>query len=582
MASTAPAPALQSNGGTNASIWAKESGPTRTGWGRNTDSAAAPRGAGRGAPRGRSSRGGRGGRSASGRGGPPVNPADTTVKRSSPDQAKEKAPSNLPKPTAPPPPIALSTSTQSGTSSKPSNRPKPPRKLSEHKAGRKTPSIAVDPVAAPANNTASPQTSPRTPRRKRSHTQSKTPTVTAPPQVLSVPRKQSLSAQSSLGRAGEEKPATVIVKDIPPHLAPAQSDPSSFDIAHNIDALVEHVRAVAMDRPHTPGSHFDWAGEEDDSLPDLDDWGVPSSAAELNRDSEKAHVISPILEDTLKPLPLIIDIDIPTPSIRLHEINGDNDESQAILDADNSGEETPRRDGEDGTPFPPRKQMKEGLHHAETNGYVNKANSTTDVKDLSKNTSPLSTSSKMLSHPSLPAKPTFGVSAKGHPQNGSSQPTVASVPTKPSVLELGPTTLRPQSADIPATRSSLSPGRGLSASMHAVLSSTSTPNGLNTHSHSFPHTPLDGFNPTHNRAHTVGRYRPDNLSDSDRPRRGDMAGHGRNHSTPPTGPGIHRASHAVRPVITVDAISKLARSLGGTPLAKRERGSAASPAAKES
>ncbi|KAI6035230.1 hypothetical protein F5J12DRAFT_778731 [Pisolithus orientalis] len=52
------------------------------------------------------------------------------------------------------------------------------------------------------------------------------------------------------------------------------------EVRHDIEALVERVRAVAMaeNRPTTPGSHIDWAGDEDDSLPDLDDWGVTTTA----------------------------------------------------------------------------------------------------------------------------------------------------------------------------------------------------------------------------------------------------------------------------------------------------------------
>ncbi|KAF7352967.1 putative proline/serine-rich protein [Mycena venus] len=82
-------------------------------------------------------------------------------------------------------------------------------------------------------------------------------------------------------------------KDTPPHLAG-----SSFDMRNNIDALVERVRAVAMDnRPSTPGSHIDWAGDDDEGLPDLDDWGVTTSVG------DKDEMISPIIVDGLKPLP---------------------------------------------------------------------------------------------------------------------------------------------------------------------------------------------------------------------------------------------------------------------------------------
>jgi len=73
---------------------------------------------------------------------------------------------------------------------------------------------------------------------------------------------------------------------------------TSFDSNKDIDALVERVRAVAMaeNRPSTPGSHIDWAGEDDDSLPDLDDWGITTT-------DSKAPVISPIIISGLKPLP---------------------------------------------------------------------------------------------------------------------------------------------------------------------------------------------------------------------------------------------------------------------------------------
>jgi hypothetical protein len=77
-------------------------------------------------------------------------------------------------------------------------------------------------------------------------------------------------------------------------------------------------------RPSTPGSHIDWAGDEDDSLPDLDDWGVPSSSvAPTNPDPgktaniEKAQLqlMSPILDDSLKQLPHSFDKTSPSPSV---------------------------------------------------------------------------------------------------------------------------------------------------------------------------------------------------------------------------------------------------------------------------
>jgi hypothetical protein len=45
----------------------------------------------------------------------------------------------------------------------------------------------------------------------------------------------------------------------------------------------------------------------------------------------------------------------------------------------------------------------------------------------------------------------------------------------------------------------------------------------------------------------------------------------RNHSTPPGGAG-QRAPHSVRPVITGDALSRLARTIGGIPSIPRAQG----------
>ena len=138
-----------------------------------------------------------------------------------------------------------------------------------------------------------------------------------------------------------------------------------------------------------------------------------------------------------------------------------------------------------------------------------------------------------------------------------------------------------------------SPERGLGASIHAIPTSRSAPSDITMHT--VPHRG-GPFNPGHNRAHTVGARVPGHRhpfsagipdhasSDGERPRRGDHAYHARTQSTPPTGPGLHpRAPHASRPVITGDAISKLARTLGQTPLRREVASTAAvSNGAKES
>jgi len=51
-----------------------------------------------------------------------------------------------------------------------------------------------------------------------------------------------------------------------------------------------------MDRPHTPGSHIDWA-DNDDSLPDLNEWGYTERATAPVQPEEPPASIPPILED---------------------------------------------------------------------------------------------------------------------------------------------------------------------------------------------------------------------------------------------------------------------------------------------
>jgi len=120
---------------------------------------------------------------------------------------------------------------------------------------------------------------------------------------------------------------------------------------------------------------------------------------------------------------------------------------------------------------------------------------------------------------------------------------------------------------------------GLSASIHAPFSSsTSPPIRLKP-------TGPPSFSPTHQRAHTVGRppghqsHTPhtfqSHLSRSGvaTPRGSFGSGlhHGRTHSSPPVGSGLNPRIHSQRPVITGDAISRIARTIGGsTPTRAKE------------
>ena len=579
--STVPPP---SSAGTNSSMWANQSGPNRSGWGRGGEPGSAFRGLGKGRPGRGGGRGGRGaGRVASGRGAAPSRTEDNSTKPNA-DTTKDKpakAPVNPPKEKVPPSP-AVSIPPQSNNNSKPAKPKGPSRKPSEQKPPRKAPPVNPGTLPAPAPISPTTSTSSRGgQRRKRGPSQNKGSSG-APP------RKGSLSAEHSIGRLRAEKPPTAPVKDLPPHLAPPPTSVApTFDIKHDIDALVERVRAVAMDRPYTPGSHIDWAGEDDDSLPDLDDWGVPSIVTGASKEVTKSNIISPILQDTLRPLPSMADIHISTPASILEEVDADSLRSSSAVHTPHAPVMTKSdtidsrldavSESDIGVP-----QIAVELSSGPQEELLSHESAETPDKP-----SQPKTASKVSSQPHpLPPKPT---SSSNPPPTLSRNHTPD--PLNPDAVkpryESGltkslhaPSSAKSMPDSRPSSSKESSPERSLSASIHATVSNSySAPSHLSSH-----YVPRGGFNPSHNRAHTVGRFpihqRPPHSastpssehSDSERPRRGDNSHHARTHSSPPTGPGTAqaRAHHTTRPIISGDAISKLVRTLGGTSPPKRE------------
>ncbi|PIL37236.1 hypothetical protein GSI_00929 [Ganoderma sinense ZZ0214-1] len=358
-----------------------------------------------------------------------------------------------------------------------------------------------------------------------------------------------------------------------------------------------------MDRPNTPGSHIDWAGEDDDSLPDLDDWGVKSvtdksTSSGLPERSEKPDLLSPMLADALKPLPSI-DVGSPlaVPTVPPPEIAptaaasakaglGDNTprgppETSKVNSKDKSVPEktaaaAPKKQGErkrsDASGKPPAPSNKPAAEPVEAPKQ-----------------SPTKQANAPL-HPSLPAKPVSAIDALA--KRPSRKPPVPVQTPDPAVdVDTPPKSGLSESMHAPKASaltvpdpSSASPSpepQSVSASIHAPVQSA--PSHITSHS-----TP--NFRPGHGRAQTMGRPRDlrvpmsaphasflDGPSD-DRASRRDRINHARTHSSPPTGPGTStahsRTVHASRPVITVAALSGLARALGGSP-SKREAGSVA-------
>jgi hypothetical protein len=355
-------------------------------------------------------------------------------------------------------------------------------------------------------------------------------------------------------------------KDIPPHLAAAHEE----EIRHDIDALVERVRAVAMaeNRPTTPGSHIDWAGDEDDSLPDLDDWGVTTTHTNATRDEDQSEEISPILADTLKPLP--------EPNSEVHE---EEEREMETYDAQSERvEESPIQPS--CLPSPTK-----GADIAPSSAEGVPEQCIIVPTGVEESSSPTLSDGKLSLHPSLPPKPVAAMESLR--ARGASISKPSSLPAKPPVFiaEEEALTTKPEglsesihapSADerltLERVSSASSSEQGLAASIHAPIpglpESHSAPSFLSSQSTSSL--------PTHSRSQTEGRpgfHQPHTAPPGTASHRRGRSGassplgkhvfsHGRNHSTPAGGAGL-RPPQTSRPVITDAAISRLARTIGG-------------------
>ncbi|KDQ64688.1 hypothetical protein JAAARDRAFT_28328 [Jaapia argillacea MUCL 33604] len=632
-------------------------------WGRPGEPGTAFRGLsrGRGGQRGGGRSRGRGGR---GRGGAvAVITANQSGGKSSIAEEKAKettiGPSLVEVPTTPVPPLPTPAAVPASTNVERAPRPKPAaRRLST----KKPPPLTMDLTPSVAEIPQGPSTAPLSRpsnRRKKSQPNTKSPSTVSSKQspVTDVKAPFGRSKRSSTASSTPAPP----VKDIPPHLAP--SDPHSLDIRSNIDTLVERVRAIAMagnNRPSTPGSHIDWAVEDDDSLPDLDDWGY--STKSFVEEPAKNEGISPILEGQLKPLPdtdepprmfsplknvypePLLEFqtdDKPLPSKPAAEEVANVDSTlpaTSSVGGASKGREThgrsngrppkstqqepraPRNNGRSArgsqapdsgnlaeaiaaVAVPPRDRGSRQTNRLHAQAFGNQVApplpTSLPAKPITTiDTSPLKTTPPDVMPPSEPVPPAQSIPQPSSEilisdSEGDAAPTVGSDDTKAEHCSSPSEPSAPASAatetlvgdspdkatssgDAPLTKEiwpadliseeEFIPGRGLSDSIHAPKQSIPS-------SHSSPSTPRN-FNPTHGRAHTVGR--PSGFSGQDagisprfsRQRGGHMSDfasrHSRNHSSPPTGGATEhvRAPHSTRPVIAADALSRLARTLG--------------------
>ncbi|KZP24573.1 hypothetical protein FIBSPDRAFT_416298 [Athelia psychrophila] len=461
-------------------------------------------------------------------------------------------------------PAAGTVASSSPSAEKPAagaKNPNPKPKVPSRRGSRNVPAVAVAPPSPTVEATPPSATRPKNPPRQRP-TQSK---------VAANPVRQSLSidaamSQSSLRpqKARTGPPTPTIVKDVPPHLSSASAAPevTTFDMKHDIDALVEHMRSAAMSdslRPTTPGSHIDWAGDDDDSLPDLNDWGVTTSY------SKAAVEMSPILVDNLKPLP--------------EAVTRIKTEAAADSIAATPTEQNPSLQPTS-VPAPPAVSPQ---------------------------------SAKVTLHPSLPAKPAlpkFAEKPKAKVVQVPARVTVtlaqsAAQADKPAAQVEPPAATAEKFPQVPVVKLPTSTASentvtisdaeaaedtefavekstkntGLSASMHAPspLSESSSSPTLSTANppSTAPPTGPRSFTPTHQRAHTVGRSHPLSPPANQRfpragaPPRGGF--HNRTHSSPPAGPDSTPRVHT-RPVLTNDALSRLMKTVvnGNNPIKARE------------
>ncbi|KAI0306934.1 hypothetical protein B0F90DRAFT_1813778 [Multifurca ochricompacta] len=512
--------------------------PSRLDWGHNGERASTSRGVSRsrgGAGRGDRGRGGRGGR----RGGAKAHGSSPTEHNDNINASTTiPALARSAQTSAVPPPAHPSSLCKNTSSSLPQSAPglalpakfkAGPRRASQH-AANKVPSLTIEPATPNVNSfgsaphSASTSSSRPSTRSRRSH--NKSPGATLSSENLTIEALASAmnphKSPSGPSSPHHSHPKDLASKDPPPHLS-AGATVSSFSAKTNIDSLVDHVRALAMDhRPSTPGSHIDWAGDEDDSLPDLDDWGVPHSSgtsADANPctteslDKARLQLMSPILDDSLKQLPQNFDKASPRP--------------------------------------------RSALVHCLTGALSSAA----EVDGLEGHSPPLPESSPQPDIAPALTDPNTGAS-KDTPSHLVMVSLSVPRPHPPPPPEEHDPEFDPDASQ-----------RGLAASMHALKSSSSE-SGLPEEPRSVP--PLR--NATHGRSRTLGRPPPfsaagtkHNFHSGSSTSVGAAVAKGINHartqSTPPSA-AFHRRQHS-RPIITTDAMSRLAKTLG-TALPKTE------------
>lgn len=571
----------------------------------------------------RGNRGGRGG----GRGGNGGGPSRKDSNSASQDTV------------VPPPKLVVNPPTVTNTPAeppKPNPGPKP--------GVRHSVTTPEDPVPVSSQTSARPPNKPRRPQQRR-------PSATS----SNAPNKL-LNVQTSNRKASTAPSSPNPAKDPPPHLTPVTSTTPAADLKSDIDALVERVRSTAMDRPHTPGSHIDWA-DDDDSLPDLNDWGYTEDMTTSVRQEAPPATIPPILEDA--PLqPVIPEVKIegePSPD----ETNLQEAKPGPVSDA------TPR------THKVQKTRSKRG-NRARGNSRTQQLPPTLNSTESASQGPPLSpiqsTTATAVSHTSKPqgskrqnsnqgqnprnnqgqANPRDNGSGNGggrqrgqngataaspmrdsfhgkrgrkadhtppvqsqapdqgpdHPQSVSRPPSVSDSKPLESKGETIPEDEAEKRIEAPRSTDTNDSNPTRTAGNHALHELEPTHNNLKPNPSHHQNNKRNSYNPSHSRSHTYGgrtqgdpqpphsaptpnfpHNSPNDGPTSPNPRSPNLRQssglrssgpgplsrsmgyerHNRNHSSPPGVFGATRPPHQTRPVLTGDALSRLARSLGSAP-----------------
>ncbi|KAF8484513.1 hypothetical protein DFH94DRAFT_235806 [Russula ochroleuca] len=565
---------------------------TRLDWGHTGErSSAGPRGSNRGrsnasrSDRGRGGRGRRGGTSTRGARG----------RNSPPTEKSVNTPTANPVPTKSAPPIvsvpslASQTSTTSkNSSSSPLPQPLPsvdtrerpkdgPGSAPQH-AVDKLPVLTIEPAsptAASAPQSASTTSSKMSTRRRRpQNKQSGAPRSSRNSTTETL--ASTVNARKSRSGPSSPHPKASPSKNAPPHLSASPAPTVASSAAKsNIDSLVEHVRALAMDhRPTTPNSHIDWA-DEDDSLPDLDDWGVPSNpvvsakpdpSTAASIEKAQLELMSPILDDSLKQLPQSFDKTSPSPSVGSGTLSPNIANRALVLLVNGSGDGDGAAEAslpvgadklEDRSPGLPEPSSQSGPVSPPTNSLP--LDSTRPLEQAPV----LNTGHSKDTPPHLPA-PTSSIT----PPIDTSQPgrSLADSIHAPPCDAPAPAPAAPEARGTEPAVDTNTKGSTASVTAPAPKSSESEIGA----SEGPRSAPLPPRNPTHGRSHTVGRPsggKRSFFSGSSTPM-GVAAAKGPHHGRTQSSPVTHRRQHS-RPVITMDGMARLARTLG-TALPKRE------------